>query len=112
MKLILRLALCLVAYAFLAAPAAAQEPSEFHVARQPGLVYIQAIIMEGKKLIEKHAAALGVKDPKIRWSIITSGGVMTEALISNSIDMAITGISNLLRAWGKTGNIKMVAGVR
>jgi hypothetical protein len=32
---------------------------------------------------------------------------MTEAIISNSIDMAITGVSNMLLAWGKTGNIKM-----
>ena len=94
-----------------AAPAVAQEGNDFHVARQPGLVYIQAIIMEDKKLIEKHAAALGLKDIKMRWSIITSGGVMTEAIISNSIDIAITGVSNMLLAWGKTGNIKMVAGV-
>src|SRR6185295_16446555 len=43
--------------------------------------------------------------------IITSGGVMTEAIISNSIDIAVTGVSNMLLAWGKTGNIKMVAGV-
>lgn len=94
-----------------AAPAAAAESNDFHVARQPGLVYIQAIIMEEKKLIEKHAAALGLKDIKMRWSIITSGGVMTEAVISNSIDLAITGVSNMLLAWGKTGNIKMLTGV-
>src|SRR5215210_4633926 len=92
-------------------PAIAAESNEFHVARQPGLVYIQAIIMEDKKLIEKHAAALGMKDIKMRWSIITSGGVMTEAVISNSIDLAITGVSNMLLAWGKTGNIKMLTGV-
>ena len=84
------------------ARARAAESNEFRVARQPGLVYIQAIIMEEKKLIEKHAAALGLKDVKVQWSIITSGGVMTEAIISNSIDMAITGVSNLLLAWGKT----------
>ena len=94
-----------------AAPAIAAESNEFHVARQPGLVYIQAIIMEERKLIEKHAAALGMKDVKVQWSIITSGGVMTEAIISNSIDIAITGVSNMLLAWGKTGNIKMVTGV-
>ena len=93
------------------AVATAAETNDFHVARQPGLVYIQAIIMEEKKLIEKHAAALGMKDVKVRWSIITSGGVMTEAVISNSIDMAITGVSNMLLAWGKTGNIKMLTGV-
>ena len=90
-----------------AAPAA--ESNEFRIARQPGLVYLQAIIMEEKKLIEKHAAALGLKDLKVNYSIITSGGVMTEAILSDSIDIAITGVSNLLLVWGKTnGQIKVV----
>src|SRR4051812_38557926 len=66
-------------------PARAAESNEFRVARQPGLVYLQAIIMEENKLIEKHAAALGLKDLKVNWSIITSGGVMTEAILSDSI---------------------------
>jgi len=109
MKSLLRLAG--LAAVLATAPAIAAESNDFHVARQPGLVYIQAIIMEEKKLIEKHAAALGLKDIKMRWSIITSGGVMTEAVISNSIDLAITGVSNMLLAWGKTGNIKMLTGV-
>jgi len=104
-------ALAGLAFAAFAAPAIAAESNEFRVARQPGLVYIQAIIMEEKKLIEKHAAVLGMKDVKVQWAIITSGGVMTEAIISNSIDIAITGVSNMLLAWGKTGNIKMVTGV-
>src|ERR1044072_8944316 len=110
MKSLLRLAALAGALA-LSAPAVAQEGTEFRVARQPGLIYIQPIIMEEKKLIEKHAAALGLKDVKVNWSIITSGGVMTEAIISNSIDIAVTGVSNMLLAWGKTGTIKMVAGV-
>ena len=112
MKLLTRAALCLAVCAALAAPARAAESNEFRVARQPGLVYLQAIIMEEKKLIEKHAAALGLKDLKVRWSIITSGGVMTEALLSDSIDMATTGVSNMLLAWGKTnGSIRMVTGM-
>jgi NitT/TauT family transport system substrate-binding protein len=110
MKSLLRLAVLAGVLAF-SAPAVAQEGNEFRVARQPGLIYVQPIIMEEKKLIEKHAAALGLKDVKVNWSIITSGGVMTEAIISNSIDIAVTGVSNMLLAWGKTGNIKMVAGV-
>jgi NitT/TauT family transport system substrate-binding protein len=112
MKLLTRFALCLAVCAVFAAPARAAESNEFRVARQPGLVYLQAIIMEEKKLIEKHAAALGLKDLKVNWSIITSGGVMTEALLSDSIDMATTGVSNMLLAWGKTnGSIRMVTGM-
>src|SRR5437763_13092365 len=114
MSLLSRFAAGLVAFATLvaAAPAPAAESNEFRVARQPGLVYLQAIIMEEKKLIEKHAAALGLKDLKVDYSIITSGGVMTEAILSNSIDLAITGVSNLLLVWGKTnGQIKVVSGM-
>ena len=114
MSLISRLAalFALAAIASGTAPAHAAESTEFRVARQPGLVYLQAIIMEEKKLVEKHAAALGLKDAKVEWSIVTSGGVMTEAILSDSIDVAITGISNLLLVWGKTnGQIKSIAGM-
>jgi NitT/TauT family transport system substrate-binding protein len=92
--------------------ASAAESLEFRIARQPGLVYLQGVVMEEKKLIEKHAAALGLNDVKVTWSIITSGGVITETLISGSIDMAITGISNMVLMWGKTnGEVKSVAAV-
>ena len=93
-------------------PAPSAESNEIRIGRQPGLVYLQAIIMEEKKLVEKHAAALGLPDVKVNWSIITSGGVMTESILSDSIDVAITGISNLLLVWGKTnGQIKSIAGM-
>jgi len=114
MTLLSRFAAALAACAALvtAAPAPAAESNQIRIARQPGLVYLQAIVMEEKKLVEKHAAALGLKDVKVDWSIITSGGVMTEAILSDSIDVAITGISNLLLAWGKTnGGIKSIAGM-
>jgi NitT/TauT family transport system substrate-binding protein len=112
MRLIAYLAAVLVAVFAAARPASAAEASEIRIARQPGLVYLQAIIMEDRKLVEKHAAALGLNDVKVTYSIITSGGVMTEAILSNSIDMAITGVSNLLLVWGKTnGQIKTVAGM-
>jgi len=114
MQLISRLARSLVACSLLLAglaPAAAAEGADFRIARQPGIVYLQAVLMEEKKLVEKHAAALGLPDLKTQWSIITSGGVMTEAVISGSIDMAITGVSNMLLLWGRNGSVKSVAGV-
>ena len=111
---IARLAAVCAMAAVLAAirPALATESNEIRIARQPGLVYLQAIIMEEQKLVEKHAAALGLKDAKASYAVITSGGVMTEAILSNSIDLAITGVSNLLLVWSKTnGQIKTVAGM-
>src|SRR5436309_14090583 len=112
MKLLRFAAVLAALLVLIAEPASAAESNTIRVARQPGLVYLQAIIMEEKKLVEKHAAALGLKDVKVEWSIITSGGVMTEAVLSDSIDVAITGISNLLLVWGKTnGQIKSISGM-
>jgi NitT/TauT family transport system substrate-binding protein len=113
MTMLLRFAAALAAFGLIAAtPAPAAESTTIRIARQPGLVYLQAIIMEDKTLVETHAAALGLPGVKVDWSIITSGGVMTEAILSDSIDVAITGISNLLLVWGKTnGQIKSIAGM-
>ena len=110
-RLAMLVAICVASTAPITSAAAA-ESTEFHIARQPGIVYLQPVLMEERKLVEKHAAALGLNDLKVRWSIITSGGVMTEALISGSIDMAVTGLSNMLLLWDKTkGGVKSVAGV-
>jgi NitT/TauT family transport system substrate-binding protein len=90
----------------------ASESSEFHIGRQPGIVYLQPVVMEENKLVEKHAAALGLNDLKVKWSIITSGGVMAESLLSGSIDIGISGLSNMLLMWDRTkGGVKMVVGV-
>jgi sulfonate transport system substrate-binding protein len=108
----LRFGVLAILAAIAAQPASAAESNEFRIGRQPGLVYLQVIIMEEKKLVEKHAAALGLKDLKVNYSIITSGGVMTEAVLSDSVDIAISGMSNMLLVWSKTsGQIKSVAGV-
>src|SRR6185295_14197317 len=107
----LRFGVLAILAAIAAQPASAAESNEFRIGRQPGLVYLQVIIMEEKKLVEKHAAALGLSNLNVSYKIITSGGVMTEAVLSDSVDVAISGMSNMLLVWSKTnGQIKAVAG--
>ncbi len=57
--------------AALAVPAAA-EVNELKIGKQYGLPYIQFVIMEDQKLIEKHAKLQGLPDLKINWA--TLGG--------------------------------------
>jgi NitT/TauT family transport system substrate-binding protein len=91
---------------------AAADASEFRITRQPSILYLQEVLMEEKKLIEKHAAALGVKDLKVSWVNITSGGVATEALLSGSVDVVTSGVSNMLLLWDRTqGGVKGIVGV-
>src|SRR5690349_3477217 len=51
---------------------AAADATELRITRQPSILYLQEVLMEEKKLIEKHAAALGLNDLKISWQMITS----------------------------------------
>ena len=59
--------------------------------------YLQFNVMEHEKLLEKHAAALGLKDVKITWSTFNGPNAMNDALISDSIYIVAGGVPGLLR---------------
>lgn len=48
--------------------AQAQQKSEIALSRQAGIVYMPSHIMEKQKLIEEHAAALGVRGVSTKWN--------------------------------------------
>ena len=90
-----------VAALLAAAPAFAQVP-EIRIARQFSMGYLQFNVMEHEKLLEKHAAALGLKDVKIAWSTFNGPDAMNNALISDSIDIVAGGVPGLLTLWNRT----------
>src|SRR4051812_50123150 len=71
--------------------ASAAPAQEVRIARQFSMGYLQFNVMEHEKLLEKHAAALGLKDVKIAWTIFNGPDAMNNALISDSIDIAAGG---------------------
>jgi len=81
--------------------APAQTP-EIRLARQFSMGYLQLNVMEHHKLIEKHAKALGIPEVKVSWQAFNGPGVMNDALISGSIDVASGGTPGLLTLWAKT----------
>ena len=107
-----RLSLILAAIAaasFAAAPASAQE---VRLARQFSMGYLQFNVMEHEKLLEKHAAALGLKDVKITWAIFNGPDAMNNALISDSVDIVAGGVPGLLTLWNRTrGTANEVKGI-
>jgi hypothetical protein len=56
------------------APASAQQKSEITLSRQPGIFYMPSHIMEKNKLMEKHAASLGVPGVTTKWINLSGGG--------------------------------------
>ena len=62
-------------------PAPAQQKTEISLSRQPGIFYMPTHIIEKQKLIEKHAALLGVPNITTKWITFSGGGAQTDALV-------------------------------
>jgi NitT/TauT family transport system substrate-binding protein len=85
---------------------------EIRIARQFSMGYLQFNVMEHEKLLEKHAAALGLKDVKIVWATFNGPDAMNNALISDSVDIVAGGVPGLLTLWNRTrGSANEVKGI-
>jgi NitT/TauT family transport system substrate-binding protein len=80
------------------------EAKTLRVAKQYGLGYIQLMIMEDQKLVEKHAKAAGLGDIEVDWSTFRSSDVMNDALISGNLDFASLGPTGIITIWSRTRN--------
>ena len=67
------------------------EANVVRVAKQFGVAYMQYMVMQELKLIEKHAKAAGL-DITTEWATFRSSDVMNDALISGSVDFVSLGI--------------------
>ncbi|HEY4296057.1 MAG TPA: ABC transporter substrate-binding protein [Paraburkholderia sp.] len=88
--------------AMLASGVARAELSEVKIARQYGVSYLPLMIMQDQKLLEKHAAQMGIKDLKVSWVEFAGGNVMNDALLSNSLQIASGGVAPLVLLWSRT----------
>jgi len=90
-------------------PAAAQE---IRLAQQFSMGYLQLNVMQHDKLIEKHAAALGLPNAKVSWFKFNGPTAVNEALISGNIDIGSGGVPGLLTLWARTkGTPQEVRGI-
>jgi sulfonate transport system substrate-binding protein len=109
MKKCLAWALGAMMLAALARPATA-EVNEIKIGKQYGLPYIQFVIMEDGKLIEKHAKLQGLADIKVDWATLGGPAQLNDGIISGAIDVAAVGLPNLITMWEKTRtNVKVRA---
>ena len=91
------------AIAFSVAPDAARaEAKTLRVAKQFGVAYMQFMVLEDQKLIEKHAKAAGLGDITVEFNQFRSSDVMNDALISGSVDFVSLGIPGIITIWSKT----------
>ena len=84
------------------APPAAAETHEIRLAKQFSMGYVQFNVLDHQKLIEKHAAALGIPDLKVTWATFNGPDAMNTALVSGSVDVVSGGVPGLVTLWAKT----------
>ncbi len=87
------------------------ETNEVRFAQLYSLTYLPAYIVYEEKLIEKHAARLGIASPKVTTNKLSSGPAANDALISGNVDIAMGGITVLLTLWDKTQGTMNVRGI-
>jgi NitT/TauT family transport system substrate-binding protein len=78
------------------------EAGKVRVAKQYGLGYLQLMVMEDQKLVEKHAKSAGIDEVQVEWNTFRSSDVMNDALISRNLDFACLGLPGLITIWSKT----------
>lgn len=92
--------------------AARAETNEVRFAQQFAFTYLQQNVMINQKLVEKHAALLGVPNVKVTLSVFNGGDAMNDALMSGAVDFVSGGVPAMLYLWDKTrGTPQEVRGV-
>jgi sulfonate transport system substrate-binding protein len=88
--------------ALIHADRARAEANTIRLAKQFGIAYMQFMVMEDQKMIEKHAKAAGLGDVKAEFNQFRSSDVMNDALLSGSVDFVCLGIPGIITIWSKT----------
>ena len=88
------------------------EVTEVHMSRGLSLGFLPSMIIEDRKLIEKHAAAAGLGKVTVSWFKFSGGVAMNDALLAGQVDFAGGGPPPFAVLWARTrGSAVEVKGV-
>jgi NitT/TauT family transport system substrate-binding protein len=92
----IRMFVIFAALVIASSPAAAQEARQLRIVKQPGLGYLQLIVMREQKLLEKRLPGV-----EIEWRQLTSGPVIRDAMIAGQMDIGSGGLGPFIQAIDK-----------
>jgi sulfonate transport system substrate-binding protein len=87
------------------------EVTALRVARQYGIGYLQIMVMEHEKLVEKHARAQGLGEVTVTWNTYADGAVANDGIISGDLDFVAGGLGSFVILWDRTRDSLGVKGV-
>jgi NitT/TauT family transport system substrate-binding protein len=110
-----RFSLPLALVALIVAATAGAEVTEIRVGRTPTLSQLPIYVLEGEKLIEKHAKAAGLGDVTVKYFDVAGGAVLNDMLLGNNLEFATGGLPPFLILWSKSAGtaneVKAIAAV-
>ena len=103
-------ALAAVATGVASRRAAASESAELRISSLEGFGFLPLSIALDRRLIETHAATLGLEDLHINHLPLRSAVISTDALLAGQLDVIAGTITSLLVLWDKTnGDVRVVS---
>ena len=85
-----------IGFVALTALPARADVTTLRIARQYGIGYLQMMVMEHDRLIEKHAKASGLPEVKVSWRTFSDGTVANDAMLSDNLDIAAGGLGSFV----------------
>ena len=104
-------ALLLLALSAVIAPRAHAEVATVRVARQYGIGYLQMIVMEQRKLLERHAREAGAGEVAVAWTTLGDGAVVNDAMLAGRVDFVAGGLGSFATLWDRTRGTLGVKGI-
>jgi NitT/TauT family transport system substrate-binding protein len=97
-------------FVFVAAPARA-EVNEVRIGIQFGLIYLPVVVAEAQGFFADEAKKAGLPDLKVTVARFSGSPAITDAVLSENVDIGAFGSPGLLIAWDKTKGHQNVAGL-
>jgi NitT/TauT family transport system substrate-binding protein len=85
---------------------AAAEAAEVRIAGVYGLINLPVYVAMEKHFVEKQANAAGLPDVKVSFMVVSGGANAADLILSNNVDVAAVGITNMMVLWDKTRTLK------
>ena len=98
--MMIRFFLAAIVAAVFVAPVRA-ETAQLNLGVQRGMTYLPFVVMQHERFVEQRAAAAGMPGLKVTFNVFSGGPAMTDGLLSDTIDVAATGIPSFLALWAK-----------
>jgi NitT/TauT family transport system substrate-binding protein len=79
--------------------AACADKANLTVSTQPGVGFLPMSVMKHNRLIEKHAADLGLGVISVKFVTLGGGTAANDALLSGSVDLGASGTTTIIQLW-------------